>query len=60
MLDESDRFMSNPASFMSEMTRNWSLPSHIVVFNSEERQLMDFLFSHSFFEVKLNHMSHHV
>ncbi|CAA7407566.1 unnamed protein product [Spirodela intermedia] len=51
-LDESDQFMRNPTAFMSDMVGNWSLPSHIVLFDSEESQLRDFLFSHSFSEVK--------
>ena len=47
-LDESDRFMMDPASFASEFSINWSLPSHIVMFDSEERSLREFLVSDSF------------
>ena len=49
--DESDRFMMDPVSFASEFARNWSIPSHVVLFDSEERLLRDFLISHSFREV---------
>ncbi|WJZ98450.1 hypothetical protein VitviT2T_016971 [Vitis vinifera] len=51
-LDESDRFMMDPASFASEFAINWSLPSHIVMFDSEERSLREFLVSHSFKEIR--------
>ncbi|KNA07616.1 hypothetical protein SOVF_170180 isoform A [Spinacia oleracea] len=51
-LDESDRFMMDPLGFASELAKNWSLPSHIVLFESEERKLKDFLISQSFREVK--------
>lgn len=50
--DESDRFLLDPLGFMSEFVRNWSLPSHIVLFDSEERKLKDFLLSENFREVK--------
>lgn len=49
--DESDRFMMDPIGFATEFAKNWSLPSHIVLFYSEERLLRDFLVSHSFKEV---------
>ncbi|KAM0986031.1 hypothetical protein ACFX13_013501 [Malus domestica] len=49
--DESDQFMMDPAGFTSELAKNWSFPSHIVLFDSEERQLRDFLISHSFREL---------
>lgn len=49
--DESDQFMMDPVSFASEFAKNWSLPSHIVIFDSEEKKLRDFLVSHSFKEV---------
>lgn len=49
--DESDRFMMDPVSFVSEFSKNWSTPSHVVLFNAEERLLRDFLTSHSFKEV---------
>ncbi|KAL5548873.1 hypothetical protein UlMin_004104 [Ulmus minor] len=48
--DESDRFMVDPVGFVSEYTKNWSIPSHIVLFESEEKRLRDFLISHSFRE----------
>ncbi|XAR51226.1 Dolichyl-P-Man:Man(6)GlcNAc(2)-PP-dolichol alpha-1,2-mannosyltransferase [Bertholletia excelsa] len=50
--DESDRFMMDPAGFASEFAKKWSLPSHIVLFESEEKQLRDFLISHAFQERK--------
>ena len=51
VLDESDRFVTNPIGFASEFARNWSLPSHIVLFDSEEKLPTDFLIAHSFEEV---------
>lgn len=48
---ESDRFMMDPVSFAVDFAKNWSHPSHIVLFDSEERHLKDFLVSHSFREV---------
>ncbi|KAI3709197.1 hypothetical protein L2E82_38956 [Cichorium intybus] len=50
--DESDRFLMDPINFISEYEKNWSKPSHIVLFNTEENHLKDFLFSHSFKEIK--------
>lgn len=50
VLDESDRFMMDPVGFASEFAKNWSLPSHIVLFDSQEKLLKDFLTSHSFQE----------
>ncbi|XP_077232697.1 alg9-like mannosyltransferase family isoform X2 [Tasmannia lanceolata] len=52
ILDESDRFMMDPVGFASNMSTNWSLPSHVVLFDSEEKQLKGFLISHSFREIK--------
>ncbi|MBA0568159.1 hypothetical protein Golob_005670, partial [Gossypium lobatum] len=49
---ESDRFMMDPVSFAVDFAKNWSHPSHIVLFDSEERHLKDFLVSHSFREVR--------
>ncbi|MBA0722813.1 hypothetical protein Golax_003457, partial [Gossypium laxum] len=49
---ESDRFMMDPVSFAVDFANNWSHPSHIVLFDSEERHLKDFLVSHSFREVR--------
>ncbi|PON99261.1 GPI mannosyltransferase [Trema orientale] len=50
--DESDRFMMDPVGFTSEYARKWSLPSHIVLFEPEEKLLRDFLVSHSFRQEK--------
>lgn len=49
--DESDRFMMDPVGFVTDMFRNSSLPSHIVLYSSEEGHLREFLISHSFREV---------
>ncbi|KAI5557159.1 hypothetical protein POPTR_018G098700v4 [Populus trichocarpa] len=49
--DESDHFMMDPVSFVTRMT-NGSLPSHVVLFDSEEKLLRDFLISHSFTEIR--------
>lgn len=49
---ESDRFLTNPLDFATEFAKNWTAPSHIVLFDSEERPLKDFLISHSFKEDK--------
>ncbi|KAM0952550.1 putative hexosyltransferase [Dioscorea sansibarensis] len=51
-LDESDQFMSNPVGFVLAMLENSSLPSHLVLFESEEKHLRELLVSHSFKEVK--------
>lgn len=51
MLDESDRFMLDPVGFATEFAKNWSLPSHIVVFDAQEKLLKDFMVSHNFVEV---------
>ncbi|CAN1179055.1 Mannosyltransferase APTG1 [Linum perenne] len=48
--DESDRFMMDPVGFMEEFSKEWSQPSHIVLFEPEERLLKDFLASRSFEE----------
>ncbi|KAF8033804.1 hypothetical protein BT93_C0153 [Corymbia citriodora subsp. variegata] len=50
--DESDSFMMDPLGFTKELANDWSLPSHIVLFESEERALREFLLLHSFKEVK--------
>jgi len=52
--DESDRFMMDPVGFTKELANDWSLPSHIVLFESEERVLREFLLLHSFKEVDTN------
>lgn len=51
--DESDRFMMDPFGFASDYAKNWSVPSHIVLFDSEEKLLIEFLISHSFKQVHL-------
>ncbi|XP_026405956.1 GPI mannosyltransferase 3-like isoform X1 [Papaver somniferum] len=51
-LDESDRFMIDPVGFLSDMVKGWAVPSHIVLFDSQEKQLKEFLISHSFIEIK--------
>ena len=51
VLDESDRFMTDPVAFMTEYAKDWSLPSHIVLFDSEEQKLRSFLFSLDYAEV---------
>ncbi|KAM7472857.1 hypothetical protein LguiA_011040 [Lonicera macranthoides] len=48
--DESDRFLMDPVGFASEFEKNWSQPTHIVLFDSEEKLLKDFLLLHSFQE----------
>lgn len=52
ILDESDRFMKDPVAFTSEITKNGSLPSHVVLFGSEEILLRDLLKSYSFREIR--------
>ncbi|XP_020115189.1 GPI mannosyltransferase 3-like isoform X1 [Ananas comosus] len=52
ILDESDQFMLNPADFVTHMFRNVSLPSHLVLFDSQEVHLRGLLISHSFQQVK--------
>ncbi|XP_061347460.1 mannosyltransferase APTG1 isoform X2 [Gastrolobium bilobum] len=48
--DESDRFMMDPVPFVSEYAKNWSSPSHVVLFDSEEQKLRNFLISFDFKE----------
>lgn len=52
-LDESDQFMMDPIGFIKEFSKTWSLPSDIVVFDSQEQLLKDFLVSHNFHEVHI-------
>lgn len=52
ILDESDRFMKDPVAFTSEFAKNGSLPSHVVLFGSEEILLRDLLKSYSFREIR--------
>lgn len=56
VLDESDRFMMSPVDFAYNMATNWSLPSHIVLFDSQEKQLREFLTSHLFKEVSFKYI----
>ncbi|KAF3649801.1 putative E3 ubiquitin-protein ligase XBAT32-like [Capsicum annuum] len=51
-LDESDRFLADPAGFATEFAKNWSIPSHIVLFDYQEKLLKDFLALHNFGEIK--------
>ncbi|KAK9901895.1 hypothetical protein M0R45_001876 [Rubus argutus] len=48
--DKSDQFMMDPVGFVSEFAKNWSLPSHIVIFDSEEKLLYKKIF-HAHFKV---------
>ncbi|XP_010935902.1 mannosyltransferase APTG1 isoform X2 [Elaeis guineensis] len=50
--DESDRFLMDPAGFATNMFRNSSSPSHVVLFSSEEGSLREFLISHFFRQVR--------
>lgn len=50
-LDESDQFLIDPVGFTSEIAKNRSLPSHVVLFSSEEKLLRDLLISYSYKEV---------
>ncbi|KAG8372474.1 hypothetical protein BUALT_Bualt12G0069900 [Buddleja alternifolia] len=52
ILDESDKFLADPIGFAAALARNWSLPSHIVLFDSQERLLKEFLISNHFQEIK--------
>ncbi|CAN4084330.1 unnamed protein product [Withania somnifera] len=52
VLDESDQFLVDPAGFATEFAKNWSIPSHIVLFDSQEKLLKDFLALHNFKEIK--------
>ncbi|GLT49627.1 hypothetical protein SLA2020_231730 [Shorea laevis] len=48
--DQSDHFMIDPISFATNFVKNQYLPSHIVLFDSKEKQLGEFLELHSFKE----------
>ncbi|EPS61240.1 hypothetical protein M569_13558, partial [Genlisea aurea] len=56
--DESDEFVSDPLGFATEFARSWSRPSHIVMFDSEEGRLREFLASHHFSEERRFFHSH--
>ncbi|XP_049932426.1 mannosyltransferase APTG1 isoform X2 [Nymphaea colorata] len=51
-VDESDSFLLDPAKFTSLMALDWKQPSHILLFDSQERHLKDFLTSHSYKEIR--------
>ena len=50
-LDESDRFLTSPSEFVGEVFGNLSAFSHIVIFESEERHVLQLLLHNSFLEV---------
>ncbi|WJX16759.1 Mannosyltransferase aptg1 [Trifolium repens] len=52
VVDESDRYMMDPVSFMSIYAKERSHPSHIVLFDSEEQKLRSFLISFDYKEEK--------
>ncbi|XP_073018353.1 LOW QUALITY PROTEIN: mannosyltransferase APTG1-like [Primulina eburnea] len=52
ILDESDQFLLHPLGFATELVRNWSLPSHIVVFDAQEKLLKEFFLARGFREVR--------
>ncbi|CAA0836061.1 Alg9-like mannosyltransferase family [Striga hermonthica] len=51
-LDESDQFLHDPLAFVTRLARNWTPPSHIVLFDPQEKPLKEFLVSHKFYEMK--------
>ncbi|KAL5199441.1 hypothetical protein ABZP36_020644 [Zizania latifolia] len=57
-LDESDRFLMNPPDFVGEVFGNLSSFSHIVLFESEERHVLQLLLRNSFKEVRRFFHSH--
>ncbi|XP_048140757.1 mannosyltransferase APTG1-like [Rhodamnia argentea] len=56
--DESDHFTMDPVGFTEELANDWAPLSHIVLFESEERALREFLLLHSFKEVKGFFLAH--
>ncbi|KAF7838088.1 GPI mannosyltransferase 3 isoform X1 [Senna tora] len=50
--DESDRFLMDPVAFVSEYAKTWSQPSHIVLYDSEEKKLRNYLMSLDYREEK--------
>ncbi|XP_014509372.1 GPI mannosyltransferase 3 isoform X1 [Vigna radiata var. radiata] len=48
--DDSDRFLMDPVSFVSEYAKNVSMASHIVLFDSEEQKLKNLLISFDYME----------
>ncbi|KAL2502384.1 Alg9-like mannosyltransferase family [Forsythia ovata] len=57
ILDESDQFLMDPVGFATEYAKNWSLPSHIVLFDSQEKPLKEILVSHNFHDVNFEFFS---
>ncbi|KAL8556966.1 hypothetical protein ACS0TY_004442 [Phlomoides rotata] len=53
--DESDQFLEDPLGFATNLALNWS---HIVLFDSQEKQLKQFLVSHHFHEIRRFFHSH--
>lgn len=52
IIDESDQFLNDPLGFAMKLARNWTQPSHIVLFDSQEKPLKEFLVSHHYYEVR--------
>ncbi|KAK4431922.1 GPI mannosyltransferase 3 [Sesamum alatum] len=52
IIDESDQFLDDPLGFATKFARNWTQPSHIVLFDSQEKPLKEFLVSHHYYEVR--------
>jgi len=57
-LDESDRFLTSPSEFVGGVFGNLSTFSHIVLFESEERHVLQLLLHNSFLEVRRFFHSH--
>ncbi|AQK67792.1 Alg9-like mannosyltransferase family [Zea mays] len=57
-LDESDRFLTSPSEFVGEVFGNLSAFSHIVIFESEERHVLQLLLHNSFLEMRRFFHSH--
>ncbi|XP_020527633.1 GPI mannosyltransferase 3 isoform X1 [Amborella trichopoda] len=51
-VDESEQFASDPAGFASNLLRNLSSPSHVVLFDSHEMHLAPILSLHSYRLIK--------
>ncbi|KAG6421217.1 hypothetical protein SASPL_117767 [Salvia splendens] len=58
ILDESEQFLGDPAGFATKLAQTWNRPSHIVVFDAEEKPLKEFLVSHNFKEIRRFFHSH--
>lgn len=52
IMDESDQFLDDPLGFIAKFAHNWTWPSHIVLFESQEKPLKEFLLSHKFSEMR--------